>query len=141
MEEIKRPKVGTEVMIFKDGKILIGKRKGSDHGNGEYKLPGGHFEYMESLEECVRRETLEETGVEIKNPKFLLVMNQKFYAPKHYINVGFTADWAGGEPKVMEPEKCDGWAWYDVNNLPAPLFKTLPLYIEAYKTGRSYFDN
>jgi len=29
------PKVGVGVMIFKDGKILLGKRKGS-HGAGEY---------------------------------------------------------------------------------------------------------
>lgn len=50
------PKVGIGVMIFKDGKVLLGKRKGS-HGDGEYSFPGGHLNYMESFEDCAQRET------------------------------------------------------------------------------------
>src|SRR5215469_4737907 len=45
------PKVGVGVMILKDGKVLIGKRKGA-HGAGEWAWPGGHLEYMESFEDC-----------------------------------------------------------------------------------------
>ena len=37
-----RPKVGLGVMVMKDGKVLLGKRKGS-HGAGEYVWPGGDF--------------------------------------------------------------------------------------------------
>jgi hypothetical protein len=40
----------------------------------------------------------------------------------------------------MEPEKCEGWEWYDLNNLPEPLFGCEPVYLEAYKTGKNYFD-
>jgi 8-oxo-dGTP diphosphatase len=43
-----RPKVGVGVMVLKNGKVLIGKRKGA-HGAGEWAWPGGHLEYMESL--------------------------------------------------------------------------------------------
>ena len=60
------PKVGVGVMIIKNGKVLFHKRKGS-HGDGEYAWPGGHLEYMESFEDCVRREVYEEAGIEIKN--------------------------------------------------------------------------
>lgn len=42
--------------------------------------------------------------------------------------------------KVLEPEKCEGWAWYDLENLPQPLFKGCESCIEAYKTGQNYFD-
>jgi 8-oxo-dGTP diphosphatase len=42
------PKVGIGVVVVKEGKILLGKRKGS-HGNGEYAGPGGHLEYLESF--------------------------------------------------------------------------------------------
>jgi len=74
-------------MIFKDGKVLLGRRKGS-HGEGEYAWPGGHLEYMESIKECARREVREETGMEIKNIRFLRIYNLKEYAPKHYLDIG-----------------------------------------------------
>ena len=82
--ETNYPKVGIGIMIFKEGKVLIAKRK-SLHGEGEYSFPGGHLEYMESFEDCARRETMEETGIQIKNLKFLHLGNIFHYAPKHYI--------------------------------------------------------
>ena len=82
MEE-QRPKVGVGILIFKDGKILLHKRKGS-HGAGEYAFPGGHLEYMESFEDCAKREIAEECGVEVVNIRFNYVANVAKYAPKHY---------------------------------------------------------
>lgn len=139
MGNIERPKVGIGVMIFKDGKVLLGKRKNA-HGGGSYAWPGGHMEYMESFEDCAKRESKEEAGIEIQNIRFLRLMNLKTYAPKHYVDIGLVADWKSGEPQIMEPEKCEGWDWYDLDNLPQPLFDTIPNYIEAYKTGKNYFD-
>jgi 8-oxo-dGTP diphosphatase len=138
--EKEKPKVGVGVMVFKDRKVLLGKRKNS-HGTGEYAWPGGHMEYMESFEQCAKRELKEETGIEIENIKFLRLLNFKDYAPKHYIDIGLTADWKSGEPQILEPEKCESWGWYDLNDLPNPLFKSLPSYFEALKTGRIFFDN
>ena len=64
-----RPKVGVGVFVLKDGKILMGKRKGA-HGEGSWSLPGGHLEFNESWDMCAVRETMEETGVTIKNIRF-----------------------------------------------------------------------
>ena len=135
-----RPKVGIGVMIFRDGKILVGKRKNA-HGAGEFSWPGGHLEYGESFEDCARRETLEETGVEIKNLKFQFLANVKKYANKHYVHIGLTADWASGEAQLLEPEKCEGWDWYEIEKLPQPLFYMCQLSVEAGKTSRNYFDS
>lgn len=139
MEKDQRPKVGVGVMILKDGKVLLGKRKGS-HGEGQYAWPGGHMEYMESFEECAKRETLEETGIQIKNIRFLRLLNLKEYAPKHYVDIGLIADWESGEPQIMEPDKIETWDWYNIDNLPQPLFGAIPSYLEAYKTGRNFWD-
>ncbi|HRY59932.1 MAG TPA: NUDIX domain-containing protein [Patescibacteria group bacterium] len=132
-------KVGIGVMIVKDGKVLLGKRKGS-HGDGEYAFPGGHFEYGESFENSILREVAEECGIKIKNLRFQMVSNFKNYMPKHYVHIGFLADWESGDPQLLEPEKCEGWIWYDIDDLPSPLFGTAPIAIESYKTGRVYFD-
>jgi len=134
-----RPKVGIGVMVIKDGKVLMGKRKGS-HGSGEWAWPGGHLEYMESFEECIRREVREETGMEIENIRFNRLLNMKTYAPKHYVDIGLVADWKSGEPKVMEPEKSEGWQWFELDKLPAPRFVPCDSAIEAYKTGENFYD-
>ncbi|MFY9462023.1 MAG: NUDIX domain-containing protein [Candidatus Sungiibacteriota bacterium] len=134
-----KPLVGVGVMIMRDGRILLGKRKGA-HGEGEYSFPGGHLEYMESFEECARRETLEECGIEIENLRFQLLANVKKYAPKHYVHIGLIADWKSGEPKILEPDKCESWAWYELGQLPEPLFEMSRITIEAHNQGKNYFD-
>lgn len=125
-------------MILKSGRVLLGKRKGS-HGAGEHAFPGGHLDYMESFEDCARRETREECGIEIENVRFQFVANIREYEPKHYAHIGLTADWKSGEPQVLEPEKCEEWGWYDLDALPE-LFVPCALGIEAYRTGRNYYD-
>jgi len=132
-------KVGVGVLIFKDNKILMGKRK-SSHGEGEYATPGGHLEYMETFEQCAIRETLEETGMEIKNLRFLYVANMKRYAPKHYVHIQLIADWKKGEPKILEPDKTEEWKWYDLSSIPSPLFETTKWTLISLEKGINYFD-
>lgn len=135
-----RVRVGIGVLVVKNGKILLHKRKNS-HGAGEYSCPGGHLEYMESFEECARRETKEEADIEIENVRFLYLANLKQYAPKHYVHIQLVADWKSGEPKTMEPEKCEGWEWFSIDELPSPRFALLDQTIESYKNGgNTYFD-
>jgi len=134
-----RPKVGIGMLVMRNGKVLLGKRKGA-HGSGEYAGLGGHLEFNESIEDCARREALEEAGIEIKNIRFLCLSNIKKYPGKHYIDIGIAVDWAKNEPKVMEKDRNEGWDWYDLDNLPSPLFACEPNYFEALKTGKNFFD-
>jgi 8-oxo-dGTP diphosphatase len=75
---MKRPRVGVGVFVKKDGKILVGKRKGS-HGGGTWALPGGHLEPGESFETCCKREVLEETGLIIDNISPVVFTNDVFH--------------------------------------------------------------
>lgn len=130
MEVAHLPKVGVGLLVFHKGKLLLGKRKGS-HGQGEYAGLGGHLEHGESFEDCAKRETKEECGIEITNIRFLCLSNIKKYTPKHYIDVGLIADWESGEARVLEPDRIESWDWYDLDNIPGPLFGPL----------ENYFDN
>lgn len=135
-----RPKVGVGLLLIKNGKILLGKRK-SPHGTGEYGGIGGHLELMESFEDCILRELKEEAGpVKIKNLRFLCLTNLRKYNPKHYVDVGMVAEWSSGIPTVMEPEKLESWDWYDMDHLPSPIFAVEDYYIDAFRTGKTYFS-
>ncbi|MGB3988242.1 MAG: NUDIX domain-containing protein [Minisyncoccales bacterium] len=140
MNQINKPKVGVGVMILKNGKVLLGKRKGS-HGEGEYAFPGGHLEYMESFESCAKREVKEESDIEIKDITFQFLANVTKYDPKHYVHIGLLAKWQSGQPKVLEPDKLDSWDWYDLDDLPQPIFEMCKLAIDSYQTGGIYYDS
>jgi 8-oxo-dGTP diphosphatase len=95
---------------------------------------------MESFEQCARRETMEECGIEIDNVRFQFVANVRVYAPRHYVHIGLLADWRSGTPEALEPEASGPWAWYPLGNLPTPLFEMCKLAVESYQTARTYYD-
>ena len=108
----KRPLVGIAVIVIKDNRVLLGKRKNS-HGSGTWAFPGGHLEFKESIEDCARREVFEETGIQIKNLRCGPYTNDIFADEgKHYVTLFVTANYDSGAPVVKEPHKCEKWEWF-----------------------------
>jgi 8-oxo-dGTP diphosphatase len=140
MNDQNQTKVGVGLFIVKGNSILLGRRKNA-HGPGEYAGAGGHLEHLELFEDAALRELREEMGedIQVRDLKLLSLTNLRKYRPKHYIDIGIIAEWVSGEPKVMEPDKIESWQWFDMDELPGPLFGIIPNYVEAFKTGRVYF--
>lgn len=116
-----RPRVGVGVYVFKEGKVLLGKRKGA-HGADEWACPGGHLEFGESLENCASRELAEETGLKALSVKDGGWSNDIIDGNKHYITLFAVVERFEGEPQLLEPHKCEEWQWFSVDALPSPLF-------------------
>ena len=120
MEE--RPKVGVGVILVKDNKVLLLKRKNT-HGEGTWSFPGGHLELNEEIEDCVKREVEEETGITVSKIRFAGLTNDIFEKEnKHYITIFMICDWELGEAQIKEPEKCTKIGWHRWGELPQPLF-------------------
>ena len=118
------PRIGVGVCVIKDGKVLLGKRINA-HGQGTWAFPGGHLEFGETAAECAAREVDEETGLQIANIRRGPFTEDFFLADnKHYITIIMIADWKAGEPELREPHKCLEWAWFNLDELPEPLFPT-----------------
>ena len=120
-----RPLIGIGVLIWKGGRVLLGKRRGS-HGDGTWAPPGGHLEFGETVDECARREVREETGLELAAIREGPWTNDVFEREaKHYVTLFVLAGCPVGEPEIREPMKCEGWQWFPWDALPGPLFQPL----------------
>jgi|SRR5579884_448990 len=93
----------------------------TDRVRGRFR--GGHLEFGESMEECARREVLEEAGALIKNIRMRAFTNDIFETERrHYVTVYAVADYDSGDITTREPEKCERWEWFSWEELPQPLF-------------------
>lgn len=100
------------VLIRKGEEVLLVHARnfrGNFHG-----LVAGFIEVGETLEECVRREVREETGLEIKELRYFA--SQPWPYPSGLM-IGFTAQYAGGSLKLQEEELSTG-AFFSKDNLP-----------------------
>ncbi|KAM7194663.1 NUDIX hydrolase domain-like protein [Naviculisporaceae sp. PSN 640] len=112
-------RVGVAAVIKSaEGKLLVGIRKGSS--GGTWQFPGGHLEMGETPFACAERETLEETGVDVKAEKLIGLTNDIFDPEsKHYITLFVSCRMIDQtqQPKTMEPEKCEGWSWKEWSDI------------------------
>lgn len=130
------PRVGVGVIIVRDGLILLGERMGS-HGAGTWALPGGHLEFCEAVEDCARRETLEETGLLLQTVTPAPYTNDIMPAEgKHYVTVFVQATANRAEPQTLEPGKCRSWHWFRWSAMSEKLFQPLKtLYRQGFVPG------
>ena len=108
------PQISTAIIVLirrGDEILLVHARnfRGTFHG-----LVAGFLEVGETLEECVRREVREETGLEIRNIQYF--DSQPWPYPSGLM-VGFTADYESGSIKLQDEELSAG-AFYGLDNLP-----------------------
>ncbi len=114
--------VGTAIVILNDQlQILLGKRKGA-HQAGVWACPGGWLDRSDKrTEEAVIREALEETGLIIGDVGGFMWTTED-HPDFRTVTLYHITDDFQGEPKVMEPEKCEEWRWFDLDQLPDSLF-------------------
>jgi NAD+ diphosphatase len=121
------------VAVLKDDKILLTR-------NASFRIKmrtiiAGFLEPGETLEECVRREVLEEVGLKVKNIKYF--GNQPWPFPNSLM-IGFTAEWESGEIKVDGKEIAEA-DWYSADNTPdtPPKLSIAGEIIEWFKESQS----
>lgn len=115
------------MIIRKDDKILLQKRKGSAW-EGYYALPSGHIDEGENQYDALVREAKEELGIVIDPDKILnsyTVLRRNYYKfdgkrQKPYIDFYFEISEYEGIPTIMEEDKCEELIWSDIDDLKEP---------------------
>lgn len=119
------PQVGTGIIITRDDRVLLIKRKGP-HGAGTWSTPGGHLDFGETPEECARREAKEEVGMDVVEARFRAVTNDVFEDEgKHYITLWMDCKTLSTEAVIAAEREVAEIGWFAWEAFPNPLF--LPL--------------
>ncbi len=93
----RQPRLAVDGIVLFGEKVLLIERKNEPRG---WALPGGFVNYGETVEEAVRREVKEETGVELVELRQFKVYSDPGRDPRgHCVSVVFVARGAG-EPKA-----------------------------------------
>lgn len=100
------------VAVERDGMLLMGH--GVNFPKGRYSVLAGFVEPGETLEECVKREIFEESGVRVKNIRYFGSQPWPFPAS---MMLGFKADWESGDPAPRDGELSDVH-WFRREDLP-----------------------
>lgn len=106
-----RPFVGVGAIIFRGDQVLL-IRRGTPPALGKWSIPGGLVEVGESLEDAVRREILEEVGLDVKVLDLVAVLDrvirdQEGRIEYHYILIDFLCESTRGDPQpATDADEC-----------------------------------
>ena len=114
-----RPLIGVGAVIVENGKILLVRRV-NDPNKGKWSVPGGLVRAGERLEEALKREIMEELGVEIETGDVACVTDEIFRDKNgdveyHYVVLDFFAKIVEGVPRAMSD--ADEVRWFDLSEI------------------------
>jgi 8-oxo-dGTP diphosphatase len=106
-----RPVVGVGGVIVDRGRTVL-IRRGTEPLLGEWSIPGGTIEIGETIEEAVRRELREETGLEVRVVELIELFDRIYFGDSssltkdkekpryHYLIADYLCELVGGEPRA-----------------------------------------
>lgn len=138
MNNQKSIRIRVAVILMQGSKILLIRHQKGD--STYWLIPGGGVDFGETIQKCALREIKEETNLDIKINKLILV--NESIAPdgtRHLLNLFFLGEILGGSIKVGEEERLKELKFVGIEELEnLELHPPVASYIkEAYKKGFS----
>ncbi len=138
MKEQNKLPISVQLILEKEDKILLLKRKNTGYEDGKYSLPGGHVEANEEIRQALIREIKEEVGIDIymQDIEFYKVLNRKINQEQEYIDFIFKVNNWTGNITNEEKDKCEEIIWVEIDKMPKNTLDFIP---EMLKTGNSSY--
>lgn len=105
-----RPIVGVGALVFRGESVLLVKR-GAEPLKGRWSIPGGKVEFGETLRAAVERETLEETGLQVKAGALVEIFERirRDSDAYHYVLMDYLCAIVGGELRSGDDAAAADW--------------------------------
>ena len=117
MKEYLRPAVTVDIILEREGKLLLVKRK-KDPFKGLLCIPGGFVDFGEKIEIAAKREAYEETNLRVEPIAILGVYSDPQRDPRgHTVSVSFIVKIVGGIPKAGDDADDIEWVPLEDNGL------------------------
>lgn len=119
------------------------RRCSTGYRDGFYGLPAGHVEEGELPIAALVREAKEEIGIDIDSTDLQFVhtlYRLKENETGNRVDYFFEASVWSGEPKNMEPYKCDEMNWFSMDALPENLIPYVREVIELVNRKTAYSE-
>ncbi len=97
--------VTAAVILDDSGRVLVAQRRGDD-GSCKWEFPGGKLRIGESPEECLRRELLEELGIEAEVGDVIHVIHEPLREGDWLLLIAYLCTWRRGVPELREHKDC-----------------------------------
>ena len=109
-----RPLVGVGGVIIAGGRTLL-IRRGGPPLEGQWSIPGGMLELGETIEEGVRRELAEETGIEVRVLDLIEVFERVIPGEEgrtryHFVILDYLCEMVSGEARAASDVIDVAWA-------------------------------
>ena len=112
---------GVLLICTTTNRFLLGQRRKNGGFPNTWSLFGGKIENGETELDGVKRELYEETNIKSDNIKYELFETQWEMGYPYHFFIGFCDQ----EYDCNLNEENQDWGWFDINDLPKPLFPTL----------------
>jgi len=109
--------LATLCFICKDGKILLQRKANGRFGAGKWNMPGGKVKENESIQDAVKREVEEETGLKLKDVFQVGKINFFFIGQKEPAWVVHVFEANGFEGKEIASDEGE-LKWFDKAEIP-----------------------
>ena len=100
-------------LVFRNGKLLITRRHADAHLGGLWEFPGGKREAGETFETCLKRELMEELGIEVSVEDLIESLTHEYTEKTVHLEF-YRCRWIRNEPRMLD---CAGFKWVSAEEL------------------------
>lgn len=112
-DSLPRKQIGVAVIRDDRDLILIDRRLAKGLLGGFWEFPGGKIEGNETVQECIKREILEEIGIEIAVDSHLITIEHTYSHFRVNLQV-YNCRYLSGEARAIE---CEEIRWVTIQEL------------------------